>query len=89
MLPVEYPYGGPLGSEGWGPNSPSGAYYSTTRWHERYQRRNLSDHAKSVSFSFVSGEHDRQCVRRHRCPLFVRIGSLLRERMQTLSLVLD
>src|SRR3989442_12693020 len=25
-MPVEYPYGGPLGSEGWGPNSPSGAY---------------------------------------------------------------
>src|SRR2546425_1302172 len=25
MLPVEYPYGGPVGSEGWRPNSPSGA----------------------------------------------------------------
>ena len=25
MLPVEYPYGGPVSSEGSGPNSPSGA----------------------------------------------------------------
>jgi len=25
MLPLEYPYGGGVGSEGWGPNSPSGA----------------------------------------------------------------
>src|SRR5437867_2404053 len=25
LLPLEYPYGGPVGSEGWGPNSPSGA----------------------------------------------------------------
>src|SRR5438552_8464549 len=25
MLPVEYLYGGPVGSKGWGPNSPSGA----------------------------------------------------------------
>src|SRR2546428_13086191 len=24
-MPVEYPYGGPIGCEGWGPNSPSGA----------------------------------------------------------------
>src|SRR2546422_8698169 len=27
MLPLEYPYGGPVGSEGWGPNSPSGASF--------------------------------------------------------------
>src|SRR3989442_14868297 len=25
MLPVEYPYGGPVGSKDWAPNSPSGA----------------------------------------------------------------
>ena len=24
-MPVEYRYGGPVGSKGWGPNSPSGA----------------------------------------------------------------
>ena len=25
LMPVEYPYGGPVGSKGWGPNSPPGA----------------------------------------------------------------
>src|SRR2546428_5113492 len=30
-LRLEYPYGGPVGSKGWGPNSPSGACYLLTR----------------------------------------------------------
>src|SRR2546427_149881 len=31
MLPVEYPDGGAVGSEGWEPNSPSGACHFLTR----------------------------------------------------------
>src|SRR5438552_7805372 len=33
MLPVERPYGGVVGSNGWGPNSPSGALPGADSWH--------------------------------------------------------
>jgi len=53
MLPVEYPYGGPVGSNGWGPNSSSRALVSCPKkgfvWYARNNGHTLSLAIRSVS----------------------------------------
>ena len=54
MLPVEYPYGGPVGSEGWGPYSPSDS---------NPNRRRIADNRTTDSPRFLDGP-DRRCAAR-------------------------
>lgn len=63
-MPVEYPYGEPVGSEGRKPNSPPGACYFCNTSHHSPRVRNASD-TKLTVFS---------CLHTLRCPKYCPVS---------------